>query len=90
MDALLAATRNVARAYKVDRDLGTLEKGKLADLLILERNPLEAPANYRTIRVILKEGRIIEHHALPENRLLTAATSAPLPLPAGRHHAEAT
>src|SRR6185312_7131440 len=74
MEGLLSATRNVARAYKVDRDLGTLEEGKLADLLILERNPLEAPANYRSIRVVVKDGRVVEHHELPEKPLLTAAS----------------
>jgi imidazolonepropionase-like amidohydrolase len=72
MDALLAATRNIARAYKVDRDLGTLEKGKLADLLILDRNPLETAANYPSISLIMKAGRIIDRDALPTQSLLTA------------------
>jgi imidazolonepropionase-like amidohydrolase len=71
MDALLAATRNVARAYKVDGDLGTLEKGKLADLLVLDKNPLERPENYRSIRLIMKEGRVIDPHDLPAQKLLT-------------------
>lgn len=72
MDALLAATRNIARAYKVDRDLGTLEPGKLADLLILDRNPLEAAAHYRGISLIMKEGSVIDRSSLPRKRLLSS------------------
>jgi len=75
MDALMAATRNIARAYKVDRDLGTLEKGKLADILILDRNPLEDPANYRSIHQIIKDGRQIDRSALPTAPLLTRSAA---------------
>ena len=73
MDALMAATRNIARAYNVDRDLGTLEPKKLADLLILERNPLESAANYRSISLVLKGGQVVDRASLPTTRLLTSA-----------------
>jgi len=72
MDALMAATRNIARAYKVDRDLGTLEPGKIADLLILSRNPLENPTHYRSIDVVMKAGRVVDRESLPTHRVLTA------------------
>jgi imidazolonepropionase-like amidohydrolase len=71
MDVLMAATRNVAKAYKVDQDLGTLEKGKIADLLILDRNPLEAAGNYRSINLVMKEGKVIDRDSLPTRRVLT-------------------
>jgi imidazolonepropionase-like amidohydrolase len=71
MAALMAATRNIAKAYKVDKTLGTLERGKLADLLILDRNPLEDAENYRSIHLVMKEGKIIDRDALPTQRLLT-------------------
>ncbi len=71
MDALLAATRNIARAYKVDKELGTLEPGKSADLLILDKDPLASALNYRSISLIMKEGRVIDRDALPTRRLLT-------------------
>jgi imidazolonepropionase-like amidohydrolase len=72
MDILKAATANLAKAYHVDRDLGTLEKGKIADLLILNRNPLENPSHYRSIRAVVKEGRMVEREALPTRPILTA------------------
>jgi len=72
MDALLAATRNIARAYKADHDLGTLEQGKLADLLVLDRNPLESARNYRSVRLVMKDGRLVNRESLPSQALLTA------------------
>jgi len=73
MAALLSATRNVARAFKLDKDLGTLERGKLADLVVLDKNPLERAENYRSVSLVVKEGRVIDRDALPTQKLLTAA-----------------
>ena len=56
MEMLRAATRNIAVAYGKDKDLGTLEPGKIADLLILDKNPLQAAENYRSIHMIFKDG----------------------------------
>jgi imidazolonepropionase-like amidohydrolase len=75
MEALQAATRNIAKAYKVDKDLGTLEQGKFADLLVLDRDPLENAENYRAISVVMKGGQVIDRDALPTQRLLTRAPS---------------
>ncbi len=72
MTLLMAATRDVARAYRLDRNLGTLERGKIADLLVLDRNPLEGAANYNSISRVMKAGVFIDRHALPTQRLLTA------------------
>jgi imidazolonepropionase-like amidohydrolase len=82
MDALMAATRNIARAYKVDKELGTLEAGKIADLLILNRNPLEGAANYRSIDLVMKEGRVIDRDSLPTHKLLTSTQSADMSIDA--------
>lgn len=65
MEILKSATSHIARAYKLGQDLGTLEAGKLADLVILNRNPLEAAANYRSIVRVIKAGEEIDLDALP-------------------------
>lgn len=59
MDVLLAATRNVARAYKVDEELGTITPGKIADLLILDADPLTDPRHYRRIHQVMKAGAFL-------------------------------
>jgi imidazolonepropionase-like amidohydrolase len=72
MDALLAATRNTAEAYGQATDLGTLEPGKRADLLILEGDPLEDVRNYRRIAEVMKDGALVDRDALPNRRIITA------------------
>ena len=71
MAMLEAATRNIAVAYGKGAQLGTLEPGKIADLLILDKNPLEAAENYRSIETIIKGGKIVDTSKLPERNLLT-------------------
>ncbi len=70
MDALVAATRNIAQAYGKD-ELGTVQEGKRADLLILDANPLDDPANYTRITHVVKDGQVIDHRGLPEHPVLT-------------------
>lgn len=55
-DVLKIATINGARALRVADRLGTLEAGKLADLVILAGNPLEDIRNTRHVRTVLKNG----------------------------------
>jgi len=57
--ALLAATRHAADLCGVGGDLGTVEVGKLADLIVVGANPLENIGNLRQLRLVLKEGRIV-------------------------------
>ena len=77
MKMLQAATRNIAVAYGKDRDLGTLEPGKMADMLILDKNPLQAAENYRSINAIIKDGVVVDRDALPFNRILTKPAELP-------------
>ena len=77
MTLLKAATRNIAVAYGKDKDLGTLEAGKIADLLILDKNPLQAAANYRGIHAIFKDGVRVDREALPAAPLLTGPLEPP-------------
>lgn len=57
-DALLCATRSGAWELGLDGDLGTLEPGKLADLLVLNRNPLERIENSNSLRYVIKNGEL--------------------------------
>ncbi|MBN6038519.1 amidohydrolase family protein [Amycolatopsis sp. 195334CR] len=72
MDLLRAATRNVAEAYRVDDELGTLEAGKRADLVVLDRDPLQGAKNYQSIHAVIKGGTRVDLDTLPERPLLTA------------------
>jgi imidazolonepropionase-like amidohydrolase len=64
MDALRSATAVPAQAMRVDKDLGTIETGKRADLLVLDANPLENISNVRTVRFVMKDGRMFDSAAL--------------------------
>jgi imidazolonepropionase-like amidohydrolase len=71
MAALLAGTRNIAEAYGREADLGTLEPGKVADLVVLDGNPLDDVRNYRRIAEVVKGGVVVDRSALPHRRILT-------------------
>ncbi len=57
--ALLAATRHAAELCGVGEDLGTIEPGKLADLIVVAADPLDDITNLRRLLLVLKEGRIV-------------------------------
>jgi imidazolonepropionase-like amidohydrolase len=71
MDAIMAATSNIARAYHLDREIGTLEPGKRADLLILDADPLADIMNVEKITTVMKDGLVVDRAALPLKRVLT-------------------
>ena len=56
---LLAATKNAAAVCGAGDDLGTVEVGKLADLIVVAANPLEDINNVRRLLLVLKEGRMV-------------------------------
>jgi len=60
MEALVAGTRGSAEWAGVSDRLGTLEAGKLADMLILEENPLDNIRNTRKIVKVILGGRVVE------------------------------
>src|SRR4029079_18779340 len=53
LEAIRCATINGARALGLDRELGSLEKGKLADLIVLDRNPLENIRNTESVAMVM-------------------------------------
>jgi len=76
MEILKAATSNVAKAYRLDKDVGTLEAGKIADVVILDANPLENVRNYRRISTVIKDGRVVDRAALPVAPIISALKPA--------------
>ena len=57
--ALRAATRHAAELCGVGDELGTVEAGKLADLIVVGADPLADITNLRRLLLVLKEGRIV-------------------------------
>jgi imidazolonepropionase-like amidohydrolase len=64
VDAIGIATRNGAVFLGRDRDLGTIEEGKLADLVILDADPTEGVDNVKKIHAVIKGGVLIDRSAL--------------------------
>ena len=58
MNTICAATRVAAEALGKDDILGTLEKGKLADFVVVDGNPLANIAALRNVQMVVKEGRV--------------------------------
>jgi len=58
-EVLQTATINNAIALNAEDDLGSIEVGKLADLVIVEGNPLEDIRNARKTRVVIKNGEVL-------------------------------
>ncbi|HKP75627.1 MAG TPA: amidohydrolase family protein, partial [Longimicrobiaceae bacterium] len=57
MEVLVAATRTAARAMG-RQDIGTLEPGKLADLVVLDADPLASVANLRRVKLVARGGEV--------------------------------
>ena len=65
MDVIVAASRKAAEYLGQEKDLGTIEAGKIADLLILTGNPLEDMSHSRSIEQVIYAGRFIDRDNLP-------------------------
>jgi Tol biopolymer transport system component len=85
-DVLRAATIIGAQAIGFEKDIGTIETGKMADLVVLDANPLENIRNTNSVRFVMKNGRIYEGDTLNE----VWPSKRPLPQQAWQGGAPAT
>jgi len=66
LEAIRSATINGAKYLGLDAELGSLEKGKLADLIVLDRNPLENIRNSESVTMVMLNGRLYDAKTLNE------------------------
>src|SRR5262249_4052396 len=64
LEVLRCATINGAEALGLDRDLGSLEVGKLADLVIYDKNPLDNIHNSTSVRYVMKNGELYDANTM--------------------------
>ena len=76
-ETLRVITQFSAEAIGLQQDVGSLEAGKLADLLVLDKNPLENIRNTNSIRYVMKNGEIYEGDTL--NTIWPAEKKLPKP-----------
>jgi imidazolonepropionase-like amidohydrolase len=74
MEALQTATLNPAKFLGMDATLGTVEKGKLADLVLLDANPLDDIRNTQKIAAVIVNGRYLSRADL--DKLLESVEAA--------------
>jgi len=67
-EALRTVTINGAESLGLDKDLGTLAKGKLADLLVLDKNPLDNIRNSSAIRWVMANGALYDAMTMDPRR----------------------
>jgi imidazolonepropionase-like amidohydrolase/Tol biopolymer transport system component len=66
LEAIRCATINAAKYLGFDAELGSLERGKLADLIVLDRNPLENIRFSEGIHLVMGNGRLYDPRTLNE------------------------
>jgi imidazolonepropionase-like amidohydrolase len=65
MEVLVAASRTGARFLGREDEVGTVEEGKLADVLVLDKDPLADIQNTRSVSLVIVDGRLIDPKKIP-------------------------
>jgi len=60
LEAIQAATITPARVMKLENEVGTIEPGRRADLIILDADPLDNISNIRKVRFVMTQGRLFD------------------------------
>ncbi|WP_116770063.1 amidohydrolase family protein [Maribacter litoralis] len=63
-EILKSATINNARTFKLDSDYGTIENGKIANLVVLKQNPLKSIKAYNNIEYVIVRGKVVKREIL--------------------------
>ena len=64
-----SATLDNARVFGLDDDIGTVEVGKRADLLLMSEDPLESLSAYDSIDLVVLNGQVLDRHSLAATRI---------------------
>ena len=78
LDALKSATLNAALFMNKENDFGSVEVGKLASLVILNKNPLENIENTKSIETVILRGRVLDKATLNKMLQIQSNTSKTL------------
>jgi imidazolonepropionase-like amidohydrolase len=74
--AIVAATKNGAIAARTIAEGGTIERGKRADMLLLDADPLADIHNIRKLTTIIVNGRVVDRGSVPEHPVLSRRPSS--------------
>ena len=66
-DVLKIATINGAKAFKIDKDHGSIEAGKVADLVMVKGDPIKKIRNTRNVLKVMKAGKVYDAKKLLES-----------------------
>jgi imidazolonepropionase-like amidohydrolase len=75
MESLQTATSNPAKFLRMEASFGSVEPGKVADLVLLRANPLEDIRNTQKINVVIAHGRLFDRGALDQILMRVADTA---------------